>query len=257
MMERTMKRAIQKILNRFGYQLSRPTKSLKDAIALQSKLIKIREPVVLDIGAYIGGLAKIYREKFPLASIYCFEPFPQSFEELSKNMEGDSRIVCHKTAVCEKKGTAVFNANLSSETNSLLTTDEKGTSFWGEGLLDTVSQIEVSTTTVDIFCIEMGISHVDILKMDVQGAEFSVLVGAKDMLANQRISLIYTELIMCPTYEGQHKFHEYLSFLDSFGYGFLDFFNPVRSHHQLIQADLLFLSSSFKNEIENRSTEHH
>jgi len=111
---------------------------------------------------------------------------------------------------------------------------------------------EVSITTVDIFCLEVGISHIDILKMDVQGAEFSVLVGAKDMLANQRISLIYTELIMCPTYEGQHKLHEYLSFLDSFGYDFFDFFNPVNSHNQLIQADLLFVSSSFKKEIDNR-----
>jgi len=46
--------------------------------------------------------------------------------------------------------------------------------------------------------------------MDVQGAEFSVLEGANDMLASQKISLIYTELIMCPTYKGQHKLHEYL-----------------------------------------------
>jgi hypothetical protein len=76
-------------------------------------------------------------------------------------------------------------------------------------------------------------------------------MGAKDMLANQKISLIYTELIVCPTYKGQHKLHEYLSFLDSLGYDILDFFNPVRHHNQLIQADVVFLSSSFKKGVEN------
>ena len=107
-------------------------------------------------------------------------------------------------------------------------------------MLDTTSQIEVRTTTIDTFCTETRISNIDILKMDVQGAEFSVLEGAHDMLASQKISLIYTELIMCPTYKGQHSLHEYLSFLASFGYDFLDFFNPVRNHNQLIQADVLF-----------------
>ncbi len=245
----TIKRWIQQILHRFGYQLSRTVTSPIDAFALQSELIKVREPVVLDIGAHVGEVARIYRDQFPFASIHCFEPFPQSFQTLSHSVEGDSRIFCYETAVSETNGAAVLNANLSSATNSLLATDERGASFWGDGLLDTTSQVEVSTTTIDTFCLEAGISHIDILKMDVQGAEFSVLVGAKDMLANQRISLIYTELITCPTYEGQRKLHEYLSLLDSFGYDFLDFFNQIRSHNQLIQADVMFLSSSFKEEI--------
>lgn len=252
MKKTTLKRGIKQIFRRFGYQLSRIPTSPMGVFALQSELIKAKEPVILDIGAHVGRVARIYRDQFPLASIHCFEPFPQSFQLLSNSAEGDPRIFCYKKAVSEVKGTAVFNANLYSSTNSLLKTDERGASFWGEGLLDTTSQVEVSTTTVDTFCVEAGISHIDILKMDVQGAEFSVLEGAKDMLANQRISLIYTELIMCPTYKGQHKIHEYLSFLDSFGYDFLDFFNQERSHNQLIQADVVFLSSSFKDEIQKK-----
>ena len=251
MTKTTMKRAIQKILHHFGYQRSSTGESPIDTFAVRAKLMKFSEPVIFDIGAHIGGVAKIYRKWFPLASIYCFEPFQQSFQILSKSVEDDHCTFCYQIAVSEKKGTAHLNANLSSATNSLLTTDERGASFWGRGLLDTTSQFEVSTTTVDIFCLEAGISHIDILKMDVQGAEFSVLVGAKDMLTNQRISIIYTELIMCPTYKGQHKLHEYLSFLDSFGYEFLDFFNPVRRHSQLIQTDIVFLSSSFKKGIIN------
>jgi FkbM family methyltransferase len=247
-----IKNVIQKVFKRFGYQLSRTVNSQRYPFVVQSELVKVREPIIFDIGAYIGGVTNIYREQFPLASIYCFEPFPSSFQKLSKNVELDSRIFCYNTAVSSNKGSALLNLNHNSATNSLLKTDIRGASIWGEGILDTISQIEVSTTTVDIFCREAGVSSVDILKMDVQGNEFSVLLGAKGMLATQRISLIYTELIMGPTYEGQHKLHEYLSFFDSFGYELLDFFNSVRSHKQLIQADLIFLSSSFKKGIENR-----
>ena len=66
------------------------------------------------------------------------------------------------------------------------------------------------------------------MKLDVQGAEFAVLQGAQEVLSRQRVSLIYTEIILCPTHEQQHKLHEYLAFLDAHGYELLDFYNPVR-----------------------------
>lgn len=249
MVKARVKKAIQKILGGFGFRLSRPARETFD---VQRKLIEKNEPVIFDIGAHTGGVAKIYRAQFPLASIHAFEPFPQSFDILSKSVRDDPRIFCHNVAVWEKKGTRILNSNISSATNSLLASDESGPSFWGSGLLDTTSQIEVTTTSVDIFCRDAGIPHIDVLKMDVQGAEYSVLIGAQDMLLNQRISFIYSEMILCPTYTGQHKLHEYLSFLDSFGYEFLDFFNQVRSDNQLIQADVLFLSSAFKKEALSR-----
>jgi FkbM family methyltransferase len=236
-MKKIMKSAVDKALRYFGYE----AKSTRDAFTVQKELINTITPVIFDVGAHVGSVTLNYRNLFPLASIYCFEPFPQSFEKLLQNLEGDPRSSCYKSAVSAEKGTAVLNANLSSATNSLLATGQRGSSYWGAGLLDTTSRIEVETTTIDIFLQEKGITHIDILKLDVQGAEYSVFEGAKETLSRQRVSLIYTELIMCPTYEGQHKLHEYLALLDSFGYGLLDFFGPVRKQQQLIQADLIFL----------------
>ncbi len=245
MTKKAIKRAIQKTLRPFGYQLIRLPQPLDSAFAVQSELVKVKEPVIFDIGAHSGRVTETYRKLFPLASIHCFEPFPRSFQALAKSVQRDPRTSCHRVAVSEKKGRAILNANLSPGTNSLLSTDERAAFFWGEGLFETTSQIEVETTTVDLFCLEAGISHVDILKMDVQGAEFSILEGARNMLAHQEISLIYAELILGPTYRGQYKLHEYLSFLDSAGYDLLDFFDPVRSHRQLMKVDAVFLSSAF------------
>jgi FkbM family methyltransferase len=243
-----LKQTIQGVLRYFGLELRRAG-ATADPFVVQRELITTAEPVIFDVGAHVGSVAAKYRALFPRASIWCFEPFLPSFQALRRNFEADPRISCHNAALSDRKGLAKLHANLASVTNSLLASDERGQSYWGEGLLDTAEEVEVNTTTVDDFVADNAISSIDILKLDVQGAEFRVLTGARDALEKQHVNLIYTELILCPTYKGQHEFHDYLRFLDSLGYELLDLFNPERSGRQLIQADIVFLSSSFKERL--------
>ena len=244
-----MIKLVKKAFHIFGLQLGRATTLQQDVFVLQKELIRNRAPVIFDVGANIGGITKIYRNLFPHALIHCFEPFPPIYQTLKKNMEEDALIFCHELALSDESGSAFLNVNLRPDTNSLLATDKKGALFFGEGKLDTISQIKVNTTTIDTFCIETDIPHIDILKLDVQGAEYLTLMGARNMLKNHRISLIFTELILSPTYQGQRKIHEYLSLLDSFGYNFIDFFNQVRNQNRLIQADVLFINSSIQDQL--------
>ncbi|TAJ82274.1 MAG: FkbM family methyltransferase [Gallionellaceae bacterium] len=223
-----------------------------DCFQLQQRLVQVREPVIFDVGAHKGDVSKIYRALFPSSRIYAFEPFPQSFQELTGNVGGDAQIHCFELAISNIEGRAILNGNKFAPTNSLLQGDKRGALYWGAGVLDTVSQVEVKTTSIDSFCVDAGIPHIDILKIDVQGAEFSVLEGCSQYLKNHSVSLIYAEFIMCPTYKGQHTFYDYVKFLNSFGYEFHDLCNPIRNQIQLMQADLIFISSSFKKEIENR-----
>ena len=208
-------------------------------------------PMIFDVGAHTGSVASVYRNRFPNAVLHCFEPSPDSFSALSSNTSEDETTFCHQTALSDSDGSSIFNSNSDSSTNSLLSTDTRGASYWGAGLLEKKSEIEVKTSTLDRFCDAHGISHIDILKMDTQGAEYAVLSGATEMLSAQKIHIIYTELIICPTYVGQHKLHEYLSLLDSFGYEPLDFFDQIRRRRQLVQADVIFLSSKFKDEVKD------
>lgn len=252
-MNPTLISAISKTFRFFGYSISgslRNCKTMKRArpvtnpFTLQANLIDTKNPVIFDVGAHIGQTCKIYRNKFPRAKIYCFEPFPESFIELSKNQIPGSNTFCHQVALSDSTGKALLNANINSATNSLLETDKRGASIWGEGLLDTISQVTVDTTTIDDFSQSNNISGIDILKMDAQGAEFSILKGAHEMLKGQKISLIYTEMILHPTYHRQHKLHEYLSFLDSLDYELLNVFNLEMTGNKLVQADIVFVSSS-------------
>lgn len=219
-----------------------------DAFSVQRALITRPEPVILDIGAHIGRVAREYRRLFPLATIHCFEPFPPSFARLERAARGDTRMSCHAIAVAAAAGAATLQSNASPATNSLLATDAGATRYWGRGVLDTHGTVRVVTTTIDEFAAHRDIGHVDILKLDIQGGEYDALLGARALLAAGRVSLVYAELILCPTYAGQRTLGDYMALLGGLHYEFLDFYNPVRRNNELMQVDAIFLSASFNAE---------
>ncbi len=160
-----------------------------------------------------GEITSRYRKLFPTAVIHSFEPYPDSFESLKQNTLRDPRISVHKYALADTSKSASLSANALCDTNSLLPSDARGERYWGKGLLDTSDEITVHVTTLDEFCRSQNIERIDILKLDVQGAEFLVLDGASELLSRHRISLVYCEIILAPTYEGQRPTHHYLRFL--------------------------------------------
>jgi FkbM family methyltransferase len=220
----------------------------RDPFLVQQKLIIRPQPVILDVGAYTGSVARKYRALFPDAVIHCFEPFSESFAQLSADMCGDGNMHLHQIAITDIRGTLHFHSNRSPVTNSLLTTHALASKNWGNGLLETETTVEVATTTIEDFCRENTIQTVDILKMDIQGAEFRALQGAKRMLSEQRVGLIYTEIILAPAYNEQHGLHEYLAFLADLGYDLVDIYNPVHREMKLTQIDALFISRTLAAE---------
>ncbi len=52
----------------------------------------------------------------------------------------------------------------------------------------------VKTKSIDVFCRENHINHIDLLKLDTEGNEFNVLNGAKTILSENKINAIYTEI---------------------------------------------------------------
>lgn len=236
-----MKSFVQQLLRQVGYDVRR---AVPDPFTVQHRLIAGVKPVIFDVGAHHGETIESYRQLFPGATIHGFEPFKASFDILQHRTSKDQNILAHNLALSDSEGRSVLNVNEASATNSLLPSSAEGARFWGEGLLETKEQVEVGMTSVDAFCREHEIARVDILKLDVQGHEYAVLSGAHEMLSRQAIGLIYTELIVAPTYKGQRSLSDYLAYLTPLGYELLDIYNPVRRHLQLIQADLIFLSSA-------------
>jgi FkbM family methyltransferase len=243
------KSGLQRLLNRFGYHLSKldkETAEYRRYLDVQGQLIRSEEPTVVCAGAGTGDECAAYRTLFPLASVHALEPDPDSFDLLSQRMLEDERVVCHEIAVSDEVGCSILHRNVDPASSSLLATDQTSASLVLDGLLRTVTDIEVKTTTIGALCETLGIQYVDILRIDAPGSEFAVLQGASSMLESGRIAVISVRLTTVPTYEGQRPLHEYMSLLESNGYGLLDGFLTRRSRGRLTRADILFVSPSMK-----------
>jgi FkbM family methyltransferase len=242
-----MKELIHKAFRALGYDIHRRTVGAQDErndpfLRQKALLGAVRGPLVIfDVGAHVGSITGVYRSLFPNATIYAFEPFPESFRKLQTSFASDRFIRPYQLGFADKSGTASFNVNEDKMTNSLLMTETAAVSFWG-GVVQTIGEIEVDVTTVDEFCDKNDIDHVHILKVDTQGAEKRVFEGSDRMLREKRISCIYTEMLVVPTYARQGKFHEILEVLDSRGYSLFSMYNfDFRpGTNRLLQVDAVF-----------------
>jgi hypothetical protein len=73
------------------------------------------------------------------------------------------------------------------------------------GITNCQRKIEVEMTTLDAYCQQAAINRIDLLKIDVQGFEPSVLKGARETLADRKIGCVVREVTFIPVYESQPK----------------------------------------------------
>ncbi len=226
------------------------TSKEENAFQVQKRLFgDISDIIIFDVGAYIGQVTSIYKNTFPTAVIHCFEPFPESFEKLHQ-LCGDKSINAYNTALADKEGVATFQINTDSTCNSFFPRPENGMRYYSEQSRN-IREIQVQTTTLDGFCEKLGIPAIDILKLDVEGAEIKVLKGAIKKLGNKQIKLIYSEVMFIPHYQGGCLFHEVSGFLSQYGYSLFNLYDLKRAHNgQLRWANAIFLSPQMRAGIE-------
>jgi FkbM family methyltransferase len=154
-------------------------------------------------------------------------------------------VETHQLALSDKTGSADFFCNALDETSSLLPFSPAAEMNWEGVDIHTNNSIPVECITLDDFLEKHAIQQVDILKIDVQGAEMAVLRGAEKALDAGRIKVIFFEIITCDTYKNQPAIQDYLKFLDSKNYGLVGFYDQANGPDgQLRQLDALFAHRS-------------
>ena len=135
--------------------------------------------VFFDVGANIGLFSFFTSERRPEAKIFAFEPHPHTFSLLETSISFNQ--IKNVTPVSQALGAE--KADLTLLTNRQ---NAGGHTFVKEILLshdESISgQSSVPVTTLDAFVAEAKIDRVNVIKIDVQGFEKEVLLGARGVL---------------------------------------------------------------------------
>lgn len=136
--------------------------------------------VIVDAGAYIGVSTVALAEAFPDARILAIEPDAENFRLLVCNTRHLPNVIALPCALGGTSRTAVLG--------------DRGTGAWGYSLIGTpmASRGQVHVTTLPELLQQQGPAGVDLLKLDIEGAEAEVLENAQAWMP--RIRVLVAEL---------------------------------------------------------------
>lgn len=143
--------------------------------------LKSKSPVIVDAGANRGHFSKNARKMFG-GKYFLVEPNPELVKTLSESFR---RV--DKGIIYDKNGQVKFNISNNDMASSVLRLPD-------ESPYDATHKetIVVSSTTLSKYMKEKDIKEIDLLKMDIEGAEISVLNEVSEEVL-QRIGQITVE----------------------------------------------------------------
>lgn len=161
--------------------------------ALFKKVVKPGD-IVLDLGANIGYFTILAAKLAgPTGKVFSFEPEPTNFWYLTKNIKLNHciNVFAFQKAVSDRVGqTQLFVCSYDSGHHTINQYD--GIESYRRGRRSMAHAIEIETLTVDEF-LRDKIDRVDIIKMDVEGAEALALLGMKDTLGCNHSIKVFLE----------------------------------------------------------------
>jgi FkbM family methyltransferase len=173
--------------------------------------------VVFDVGANVGQTTEHYVRAFPCAQIYSFEPVAVTYKSLVKRVSGWPRVKTFQLAFADRNRAARIQLAALSVQNSLRNERSSNSAFSSDEL--------ITLRTLDSFCAEQDISHIDLLKTDTEGFDLEVLKGAEAMLQSHRIQFILTEATFHPDDSYHTSFFHVTEYLSGFGCCFVDLYD--------------------------------
>jgi FkbM family methyltransferase len=169
--------------------------------------------VVLDIGAHHGYYTLLASQKVgPLGRVIAFEPSPRERRNLKQHlrMNGCTNVQVEELALGETEGRAELYVVKGRETgcNSLRPPQVR----------QSTEATEVGVARLDDYVRQHDLQRVDFMKMDVEGAELSVLKGATEFLERKSRPVIFCEVQDMRTRAWGYAAREIVDFLRQRGF---------------------------------------
>lgn len=188
-----------------------------------AKVVSKKKPMVIDIGANKGQSIDIFRRLYPECYIHAFEPVKFEFNKLLINYK--KKIIINNIGVGHKNTSLDFYTTKGSANSSFL--KYKNGSAWLKDRArywNTISRkfiinkAKKKIVTLDFYCKKNNINFIDILKIDTEGFEEKVLLGARNLIKKNKIKLILIEITFA-NHQGQDlSFYNIEKHLIKYGY---------------------------------------
>ena len=143
-------------------------------------------------------------------SIHCFEPSAATFKMLTEGRRIDPRVILNPFALGKVSGESTLYYDQPGSGMASLT--KRRLAHFGT---DFNCSERVRVETLDRYCEERGIKHVDLLKMDVEGHEMDVLLGAERMLVRS-VRMVMFEFGGC-NIDTRTYFQDFFYLLQKYG----------------------------------------
>ena len=173
--------------------------------------------IAFDVGSRDALQALELAAAFPQSRIHAFECNPQTIPLCLENATREPRISIVPRAVHEDNGSCTFYPIDPSRTRTTWQDGNPGASslFLASGAYPiehyVQNRVEVPAVRLDTYCDQMKIDAVDLIWMDLQGAELMALRSLGTRIS--RLDFLWTEVTHCEMYTGQCLFNEIHGFL--------------------------------------------
>lgn len=148
------------------------------------KKILTEKSIFIDVGANIGIYSLLAASIIKKGKIYSFEPVSSVLDDLYQNIRINGlggRVQVLEKVASDKTGYSEFIAEDISEYSHIIYSK-------------TSKSLTVPSIKLDDFCGNKKISFVDVIKIDVEGAEFQVLKGLEGYLKKGKVGVLIIEL---------------------------------------------------------------
>jgi FkbM family methyltransferase len=190
--------------------------------------------VVFDLGANAGQFTLMSAKRVgPAGAVHAFEPAPREFRQLLRNIEinGFTNVMANRLAIGDHEGHATLKICHDGRGlyNSLGRPIGNGP---GEDVI-------VPITTLDGYVAKTQVARVDVLKVDIEGAELLAMRGAAELLSRADAPLIICEFCDRTAAGMGHTTKQLRACLEGFGFRLYHYdhldrrlrLEPVQEHY--------------------------
>lgn len=180
--------------------------------------------IAFDVGANVGPISFLLADIVgPGGRVFSFEPgkniFNRFLDNIAINPETKSVIAPKNIGLADKEGELVYYELAHARGNAALHPPD--------GTWQPFDSHKVQVTTIDSFVKSHSVPHVDFIKIDTEGMEYEIILGAKDTIKSFLPIICFETLPKVRALTGEENFKRIEKILIPYGYNLLCVESPL------------------------------